>query len=180
MRPGISVDSSTAVGAGVPASGGRPPLSLKGRALRLLAQREHSRAELERKLQVHEQQEGELRDALDALQTKGFINDERVADSVVHRRSSKLGANRVKVELQAKGLDDAVVRDAVEALRATEHQRAVEVWRKKFGRPASDATERARQMRFLAARGFAAEVVRRVVNGAVGWDEADHSLDASD
>lgn len=155
----------------VPATGGRPPLSMKGRALRLLAQREHSRAELERKLRAHEQHEGELSHALDALQAKGFINEERVAESVVHRRASKLGVNRVKAELQAKGLDDAVVRDAVEALRTTEQERAAEVWRKKFGQHPRDAAERAKQMRFLAARGFAAEVVRRVVN-ASGDDES--------
>ncbi len=141
------------------------PPSLKSRALRLLAQREHSRLELERKLQVHETEEGELASALDALQAKGFINDERVADSVVHRRASKLGTARVRAELQAKGLNEAVVRETVEALRATEHERALAVWQRKFGQPPADATERARQMRFLAARGFSPEVLRRVIKG---------------
>lgn len=153
-------------GAGRAPSGGRPPLSLKGRALRLLAQREHSRFELERKLRPHEQHEGEMQQALDTLQAKGYINDERVADSVVHRRANKLGTNRVKAELQAKGLDEAVVRETVEALRATEQDRATEVWRKKFGQPPKDAAERAKQMRFLAARGFSGDVVRRVLNAS--------------
>ena len=140
--------------------------SLKARALRLLALREHSRLELERKLREHESQPGELAAALDALQAKGFINDERVADSVLHRRASKLGTARVKAELQAKGLDATVVQAAVEELRATELQRAQTVWEKKFGRPAADAAERARQMRFLSARGFTGDAVRRVVSGA--------------
>ena len=141
------------------------PPSLKSRALRLLAQREHSRLELERKLQVHETEEGELASTLDALQAKGFINDERVADSVVHRRASKLGTARVRAELQAKGLDEAVVRETVDALRANEHERALAVWQRKFGQPPADANERARQMRFLAARGFAPEVLRKVIAG---------------
>jgi regulatory protein len=140
--------------------------SLKARALRLLALREHSRLELERKLREHESQPGELAAALDALQAKGFINDERVADSVLHRRASKLGTARVKAELQAKGLDATVVQAAVEELRSTELQRAQTVWEKKFGHPATDAAERARQMRFLSARGFTGDVVRRVVSGA--------------
>ncbi|HEX5806521.1 MAG TPA: recombination regulator RecX [Macromonas sp.] len=140
-------------------------MSLKARALRLLAQREHSRLELERKLREHEVQPGELAAALDALQARGFICDERVADSVLHRRAGKLGAARVRTELQAKGLDDAVVRQAVEVLRATEHERARAVWQKKFGQPAADAAERAKQMRFLASRGFSADVVRQVVSG---------------
>lgn len=148
-----------------PARRERPELSLKGRALRLLSMREHSRLELERKLSSHETREGELAEALDTLTARGFISDERVADSLLHRRAGKLGASRVKAELQAKGLDEAVVREAVESLHATELERAREVWRKKFDQPPADASERARQMRFLAARGFSGETVRRVIAG---------------
>ena len=79
-------------------------LSLKGRALRLLAGREHSRAELERKLAPHETEPGELARALDDLQAKGFISEQRVVESVVHRRAARLGTGRVKQELQAKGV----------------------------------------------------------------------------
>ena len=140
--------------------------SLKGRALRVLSQREHSRQELERKLRPFEEVPGELSQALDFLQAKDFINEQRVLESVVNRRAGKLGASRVKQELQAKGLDPQAVSDALQGLRETELDRAREVWRKKFGQPALDANERARQMRFLLTRGFAAEAVRRVVSGA--------------
>jgi regulatory protein len=139
-------------------------LSLKGRALRLLAGREHSRKELERKLAGHEQEPGQLKSALDDLQAKGFIDEQRVVDSVLHRRAQRLGAGRIRQELQAKGLDAERVAIAMASLKATELERAREVWRRKFGAPAGDAGERARQARFLAARGFAGEVVRRVVN----------------
>jgi regulatory protein len=143
--------------------------SLKGRALRLLSQREHSRAELERKLAQHEEVPGELAKALDELQARDFINDGRAIESVVHRRAGKLGAARVRQELAAKGLSGEAVADAMAQLKETELSRAQEVWRKKFGQPPADATQRARQMRFLITRGFAAEVVRRVVQG--GDDE---------
>lgn len=139
--------------------------SLKGRALRLLSQREHSRAELERKLAPHEEVPGELAKALDELQARDFINDGRAIESVVHRRAGKLGAARVRQELAAKGLSGEMVIDAMNALRESELSRAQDVWRKKFGRPPEDAAERAKQMRFLITRGFAAEVVRRVVQG---------------
>jgi regulatory protein len=145
--------------------------SLKSRALRLLSQREHSRLELERKLRSHETREGELAEALDALAARGFISDERVADSVLHRRAAKLGARRVKAELQAKGLDEAVVREAVETLRATEVERAREVWRRKFGQPPADAAERAKQMRFLAGRGFSGAAIRQAIQDADEDDE---------
>ena len=137
--------------------------SLKGRALRLLSQREHSRAELERKLAPHEEVPGELAKALDELQARDFINDGRAVESVVHRRASKLGAARVKQELAAKGLSGEVVAEALAGLKDTEFSRAQAVWRKKFGAPAPDATTRAKHMRFLLTRGFSAEVVRRVV-----------------
>ena len=139
--------------------------SLKGRALRLLAGREHSRAELQRKLAPHETEPGELARALDELQAKGFINEQRVVESVLHRRAPRLGAARVKQELQAKGLDAQAVAEAVSRLQATEEARAREVWRKRFGQAAGDANERARQMRFLLSRGFSAPVVRNVVKG---------------
>lgn len=139
--------------------------SLKSRALRLLARREHSRAELERKLAAYEEVPGTLAQALDALQAKDFINEQRVVDSVVHRRAPRLGAGRVRQELARKGLDREAVAHAVASLASTELARARAVWQKKFGDSAStDAAGRARQMRFLASRGFSGEVVRRVVN----------------
>jgi regulatory protein len=144
--------------------------SLKGRALRLLSQREHSRTELERKLSQHEEVPGELAKALDELQARDFINDGRAVDSVVNRRSGKLGSARIKQELAAKGLSAEAVAEAMESLKDTEFSRAQEVWRKKFGTPAQDPQARAKHMRFLITRGFNVEVVRRVVKGD-GLDE---------
>lgn len=140
-------------------------LSLKGRALKLLAAREHSRAELERKLAPHEETPGELARVLDELQTRGFISEARVVESVLHRRAARLGAARVRQELQAKGISAEAVAQAVQALRVTEVERAREVWRRRFGAPAPDPAGRAKQMRFLAARGFSGEAIRRVVGG---------------
>jgi regulatory protein len=142
-----------------------PPPSLKGRALRLLSNREHSRAELEAKLKPHEEEPGSLARALDELQAKGFISEQRVIESVLNRRASKLGVARIRQELQGKGLDPQAVSAALAALKSTELERAREVWRKKFGEPASSPQETARHMRFLATRGFSGDVIRRVVTG---------------
>lgn len=139
--------------------------SLKGRALRLLSQREHSRAELERKLAPHEEVPGELAKALDELQARDFINDGRAVDSLVNRRAGKLGSARIQQELAQKGLSGEAVAEALEGLKETELGRAQAVWRKKFDAPPQDPQERAKQMRFLMTRGFNAEVVRRVVKG---------------
>jgi regulatory protein len=139
--------------------------SLKGRALRLLSGREHSRAELMQKLQRFEEEPGSLVQALDELQAKGFINEQRVIESVLYRRAAKLGTARIKQELQGKGLEPQAVSAALAGLQASEHERALAVWQKKFGTVAVDGADAARQMRFLAARGFNAEVIRRVVAG---------------
>jgi regulatory protein len=147
-----------------------PALSLTARALRLLSTREYSRAELERKLQRFEEAPGSLRQALDALAAKDFINEDRVLGSVLHRRASKLGALRIQQELQTKGLAPEAVSAAVAQLRATELERAQAVWHKKFGTPPQNAQERAKHMRFLAGRGFGGDTIHRVVSGATEED----------
>jgi regulatory protein len=143
-----------------------PTISLTGRALRLLSTREHSRAELERKLLKYEEEPGALAKVLDALAAKDFINEDRVVASVLHRRSAKLGTARIKHELQSKGLEPEAVAQAVSELKASEPERAFAVWRKKFGAPATSPAERAKQVRFLASRGFGGEAIARVVSGA--------------
>jgi regulatory protein len=140
-------------------------ISLKGRALRLLSGREYSRAELVKKLRQFETTPGDLEKALDELQAKDFINEQRVVDSVLHRRSSKLGTARIKQELQSKGLAASAVLDAVDLLKTTEVERAREVWRKKFGSAPENASERGKQMRFLMSRGFGSEAIRKVISG---------------
>lgn len=137
--------------------------SLKGRALRLLSQREHSRAELERKLARYEEEAGSLARALDELAAKDFISEARVVQSVLHQRAPRLGAARVRQELQAKGIAADAVAEAVSSLQATELERARALWQRRFDAPPSDAKERARQARFLLARGFAGATVAKVL-----------------
>jgi len=146
--------------------------TLKGRALRLLSQREHSRSELERKLQSYEEAPGTLAQALDDLQARGFISEQRVAESVLHRRASRLGAARLRQELQEKGLASELINQTLAGLQDTELTRAREVWRRKFDTVPATSQERARQTRFLLARGFSGEVVRRVLDSDPADDAA--------
>ena len=156
--------------------------SLKGRALRLLSQREHSRAELERKLARHEEEPGTLARALDELAAKDFISEPRVVASVLNQRAARSGALRVRQELQAKGLDAELVAqamgiapeaiaEAVASLQDTEVERATALWRRRFDAAPTDAKERAKQTRFLLARGFSGAVVAKVLRS--DFDEAD-------
>ncbi|RYX93035.1 MAG: recombination regulator RecX [Comamonadaceae bacterium] len=146
-------------------------LSLKGRALRYLAAREHSRSELERKLASHEETPGQLAGVLDELQAKDFISDARVVESVINRRASKMGAARVRQELQGKGLDAALITGAVASLQSTEYERALELWRRKFGELSADPKVRAKQARFLMSRGFSGGIVARILRFGGAGDE---------
>lgn len=173
----------------------RGPLSLKARAIGLLAQREHSRAELRRKLQRIEQQQrarlaamqtagdgagaefvagptsteddtdatGNAIDALlDQLAAEGYLDEARFVESRLHVRAGRFGTQRIRQELARHGLKlDA---DQQAGLRETELERAREVWHKRFGaEPSREAAEQARQARFLLARGFGADLVRRLL-----------------
>lgn len=171
----------------------RAPLSLKARAVGLLAQREHSRAELRRKLLRIEQQRARLAAAgdaepaaddddagdaetseasesavdalLDTLAADGYLDETRFVESRLHLRAGRFGAQRIQQELAQHGLRLDV--EQQEALRSTELDRAREVWLKRFGpEPATGPAEQARQTRFLLARGFAADIVRRVLRSS--------------
>ena len=161
----------------VPGSGAkkRPGLSLKARAVNLLSRSEYSRAELLRKLSAHADSPEALEALLDALTKEGWQSDERVIQSVVHRRSHVHGSLRITQELKQKGMSDGQVADIRAQLKDTELERAQGVWNKKFelAGPAQTPAEYARQARFLAARGFSHDIVRLVLKNAskVNLDE---------
>ncbi len=140
-------------------------LSLKGRALRYLAAREHSRVELLRKLGPHAESPEQLNAVLDELAQKGFLSDERFAESVIHRKAARYGTARLKAELQQHRLPEDIAKAAIASLQATELSRARALWARRFGEPPATPQERARQMRFLAGRGFSGDVIRQVLKG---------------
>ena len=139
--------------------------SVKARAVSLLAQREYSRQELTDKLTAAQASPEEVEQALAQLEAKGLVDDARVVETVVNRRSGKLGASRLRQELQAKGVSAEMVAETMAGLKGTELARAQAVWQKKFGQLAATSAERNKQARFLASRGFSGDVVRQVVAG---------------
>jgi regulatory protein len=158
----------------------RPSPSLQARALGWLAQREQSRSELRRKLlrvallppptvaDAEPAVEGSFEDMaaqvdqlLDQLQAKGLLSDERFVESRVRVRAPGLGTRRIQMELARHGLKLSA--QPLQQLRDSELQRATQLWQRKFGATAHDGRERARQMRFLAGRGFSGEIIRLVL-----------------
>jgi SOS response regulatory protein OraA/RecX len=146
-----------------------PQLSLRGRALGYLSRREHSRAELSRKLTPHLGEGDSLITLLDSLEQEGWLSNERFVESVVHRRGTRLGTNRIVHELKRNGIDETLIQDAGAELNKTELARARDVWSKKFGELPTTPAERAKQARFLATRGFNGGTIVKVLKA--GDDE---------
>ena len=149
----------------MPGAPGRPAraVSLRTRALGFLARREHTSAELRRKLAPHAESTAELDTLLDDLVRRRLLSEERYAESRAHTLTRKFGAARIERELRARGVAQTVAASAAAAARASEFERAQEIWRRKFGTLPRDRSEQARQARFLMGRGFSAELVRRIL-----------------
>ncbi len=128
----------------------------------MLARREHSRAELTRKLST----DGTLEDIqamLDKLEQSGLLSDARFAESFVSSRAARFGTAKLRHSLRAKGVSDEVIAAALPADADSEMERARDVWRRKFGAAPDDRADYARQARFLQGRGFSSDVIRKVL-----------------
>ena len=141
-------------------------MSLKARALKYLSAREHSRLELARKLSRHAHEGDDVEALLDALEAAKLLSQSRFSESLIHRRATRFGNNRILSELQTHGIDGEALNDIKASLMQDESSRAREVWRKRFGQPPADASERAKQMRFLQQRGFSHAAIRAAMQAA--------------
>ncbi len=156
-------------------------VSLRARALRLLALREHSRAELQRKLAPYAPDADALRALLDECAQRGWLDADRFAASLVHRRGGRFGAARITQELRSHGIDDEGIARALAGAEgdADEAARALRALRRRHPEPAADLKSYARQQRFLRARGFAADAVRAALKAHnTGAALADDDTDA--
>ena len=158
--------------------GRRTGASLKSRALRLLSRREYTRAELRRKLLLAEeagvrqalQRNGgahpeasepiteelleRLDSLLDELEANRFLSDRRYAEVLASSKGERYGVAHLSRTLTTQGVGPQVAEEALAPLRATQRERALAIWKRRFGHPPSDLRERARQHRFLLGRGF--------------------------
>lgn len=137
--------------------------TLREKALRLLGRREQTRHELLSKLAPLAESATQLESLLNELTTSGLLSDARYVQTRVSARAARLGDARLAYELRSKGVAEDLVGAAL-AAGEDELTRAGRVWQRRFaGRPTADAAERARQMRFLAGRGFSADTIRRLL-----------------
>ncbi|HEU4458872.1 MAG TPA: regulatory protein RecX [Methylibium sp.] len=168
---------------------------MKAKALACVAQREHSRVELRTKLFAYLDRQRRAAEAagaetpaaadeaggdreagvealLDWLVERDLLSTERFVEGRVRARAARFGSRRVQQELARHGV--ALDAQAERQLRQSEPARAHALWARRFGTVAAEPAQRAKQMRFLLARGFDAELARRVVAGTATVDGEDH------
>jgi regulatory protein len=138
-------------------------ISLRGRALAMLARREHTRTELARKLGPHAESAAEVEMLLDQLAARGLLSETRFAESRANALARKFGSRKIEYDLRSRGVSAELVEHAVEQARTRELENCRAAWLRKFGIPPQSTAERGRQMRFLAGRGFSAEAVRQIL-----------------
>ncbi len=142
---------------------GASAAELKARALRYLARREHSRAELARKLAPHAQSREALDALLDQLVSRKQLSDERFAEERARRLSRKYGSAKIRHDLRSKGIAEQIVERIG---RGDELARARAILSRKYRDAAATREERARRARFLQSRGFSMEVIARLLDVA--------------
>jgi len=143
---------------------------LRAVALNLLAMREHSRAELTRKLASRAESEEQLQALLDELERAGYLSEQRFVESLIRRRASRFGSRVIERELREHHVDDEVSGPLLRELAEGDRQRALAVWRKRFRDAPRTLEERARQQRFLANRGFDGETIAAVMRAVRDGD----------
>jgi len=136
------------------------PAELKARALRHLVRREHSRAELARRLAPHAESPAAVEQVLDLLLSRKHQSDQRYAEERVRVLSRKYGAARIRHDLRSKGIAEEIVESVGSE---GELERARQILNRRYRAPAATPEERARRARFLQGRGFALDVIVRLI-----------------
>ena len=129
-----------------------------------LTKREYSYAELGQKLKAYAEETDDIPALLNDFKARGWLSDARFTEQIVHARKTKFGSMRVANELREKGVDDALIADAIERVKVDELDNAKTVWRKKFTAAPNNRDEWAKQARFLQSRGFGFDIIKNVLN----------------
>lgn len=134
-------------------------------ALGMLARRDHSRKELERKLCAKFSVSAlDLEVLCEALESYGYLNDRRFAEAYTRARMRKgFGPERIRYELREKGVADEIVDETLASEDLDWAELAYSVWQKKYHRVPGDFKEKARQSNFLRYRGFTPEHFASVI-----------------
>ena len=143
-------------------------VSLRDRAIRLLARREYARRELEQRLVGRGGESSEVGAVLDALAADGLLSDARYARAVVAQKAGSHSRRSITEALKAKGVAREDVAAAVAETELDDEAAMRALWQRRFGCPPADERTKARQVRFLQARGFALSAILKLLREVAG------------
>lgn len=131
----------------------------------MLARREHSATEIQRKLQQRDFSPDEITEALHELQQGDWQSDERFAEAYIRgRRLKGFGPLRIAMELGERGVNESIVSRCLHTDDDIWNKTMLDEYQRKYkGKAPDDYQEKARRMRFLQYRGFSPEKIRSVV-----------------
>ena len=132
-------------------------------AVRLLARREHSAEELAAKLIRRGWPEALVWEVVGALADAGLQSDRRFAEAFARQRAERFyGPMRIDAELRQRGIDRALIEEAVDALDVDFTESAERFYRRRYADDSETLTypERARRAQAMARRGFGPEHFR--------------------
>ena len=115
---------------------------LRERALRLLARREHTRAELTQKLTRYAEEDDDLSALIDDLAQSGLVSDQRFAEHFITAKQKRFGHLKIAHELKSKGIDAESIARLTITSREQEFESARAVWQRKFPAPPASAAEK--------------------------------------
>jgi len=164
-----------------------PPPTAYQRALRRLARRDHSVAELRRALLDRGHGEEEVEAALDRLRRERYVDDTGYAERFARSRMANEGHGRLRVrqDLRRRGVDRRTVEAGIAgALREVDEKGVVDALARRYWRQHA-AVEPARRLprlwAFLVRRGFAPGLVRdRLSRLWPRWSDALEGLEPAD
>lgn len=140
-------------------------LQIRRLAMDLLARREHSYVELQRKLQAKQLATDVIKQELDKLKSQGLLSDQRFLQSFIRTKAySGKGPQRIREELLHKGISSEAISIALDEADIDWQEILLQVWQKRFNQKPMDAKEKAKQGRFLAYRGFEMGQIMRLIN----------------
>ena len=145
---------------------GSAATSPKERAVRLLARREFARAEIEQRLVAEGFARSDIDTALDELATLGYLSDARYARALARQKAGRYSSRNIAKELRAKGVDAQTIEAAMAEVEIDDAAALASLWTRRFGHAPGDEREKARQVRFLQARGFALSAILKLLRDA--------------
>ena len=149
-------------------------MSARSTALRLLSRRDYTTFELRQKLIDKEFAQEDINEALRTLAADRLLDDHRAAAAHVRIASQIKGRGRLRIqrELEARGVDRALVRELLAEMPASEDAAALAKFlsRKRLPSPLGPA-DRRRIFQQLLRRGFPAEAIAKALGKQRDEDE---------